>query len=215
MHRGPITSVLSTQHDQIVYTGGYDRCIYQWNRETGEGTFIGSHEHIINSISLSENGKYLASASSDYTIQLYDTGTNTRIRTLFGHADDVEAVAFAKQDTLLVSVSRDRRCLVWDIETGAILREFHGHSKDVLAVWIHGDKAYTTGDDGYVLVWLYETGEIVGEIGPFDYELDTISGAIKKKFSHLAEMMAPLLFTMRRLYRRRKSSKPIYRASSA
>ncbi|MDI0274940.1 MULTISPECIES: WD40 repeat domain-containing protein [Bacillus] len=181
MHRGPITSVLSTQHDQIVYTGGYDRCIYQWNRATGEGTFIGSHEHIINSLSLSENGKYLASASSDYTIQLYDTGTHTRIRTLFGHADDVEAVAFAKQDTLLVSVSRDRRCLVWDIETGAILREFHGHSKDVLAVWIHGDKAYTTGDDGYVLVWLYETGEIVGEIGPFDYELDTISGSNQKE----------------------------------
>lgn len=33
MHRGPITSVLSTQQDQIVYTGGYDRCIYKWNRQ--------------------------------------------------------------------------------------------------------------------------------------------------------------------------------------
>ncbi|MGG2182691.1 hypothetical protein ABFY55_00455 [Bacillus altitudinis] len=211
MHRGPITSVLSTQHDQIVYTGGYDRCIYKWDRATGEGTFIGSHEHIINSLSLSENGTYLASASSDYTIQLYDTSTHTRIRTLYGHADDVEAVAFAKQDTLLVSVSRDRRCLVWDIETGAILREFHGHSKDVLAVWIHEDKAYTTGDDGYVLVWLYETGEIVGEIGPFDYELDTISGSNQKEVFALGRDDARSSFMMPLHYRRKKSLKLIYK----
>ncbi|MGE6631695.1 WD40 repeat domain-containing protein [Bacillus sp. NPDC077027] len=181
MHNGPITSVLSCQHDKVVYTGGYDRCIYKWDRATGDYTFVGSHKHIINSLSLSENERLLASASSDYTINLYDTETNKLIRTLYGHADDVEAVAFAKQDTLLISVSRDRRCLVWDIKTGAILSEFNGHSKDVLSIWIHGDKAFTTGDDGYVLVWIIETGEVVGEIGPFDYELDTISGNNKKE----------------------------------
>ncbi|MFB8733611.1 hypothetical protein ACEQPO_05640 [Bacillus sp. SL00103] len=71
----------------------------------------------MNSLSLSENGKYLVSASSDTPFNCMIQAHIPTFRTLFGHADDVEAVgAFSKQDTLLVSVSRDRRCLVWDIQ---------------------------------------------------------------------------------------------------
>jgi toxoflavin biosynthesis protein ToxC len=178
MHKGPITAVLSSADNKTVYTAGYDKAIYVWNRIDGTGELLGVHNHLINSLALSENGRYLASASSDYTIRLYDLETRTLSRVLYGHADDVESLAFAEHDTLLVSTSRDRRALVWDLNSGAIRVEYHGHSKDVLSLWVKGDRAFTTGDDGRALIWSIKTGETLGEIGPFDCELDAVSGSL-------------------------------------
>jgi toxoflavin biosynthesis protein ToxC len=181
MHKGPITSVLPSADGKKVYTAGYDRCIYQWDPQTGESSLLGTHKHLVNALALSEKGDLLASSSSDYTIHIYDLKENILSRVLLGHSDDVEAISFACHDEFLVSTSRDKRCLVWDVKTGAIIREFHGHSKDVLALWIMDDLAFTTGDDGRALVWEIRTGKLVGEIGPFDCELDTVGGNINKK----------------------------------
>ncbi|MEC2393470.1 WD40 repeat domain-containing protein [Bacillus toyonensis] len=176
MHRGPITSVLVSLDNKYVYTAGYDKCIYKWNRETGTNILLGKHRHLVNSICLASNDTLLASASSDYTINIYDTNTNQLVRTLYGHSDDVESVSFAINNSLLVSTSRDKRCLVWDVQTGAIINEFNGHSKDVLSLWVYEDKAFTTGDDGRALVWYLNDSRLYGEIGPFSCELDTVSG---------------------------------------
>ncbi|MGZ4113068.1 MAG: WD40 repeat domain-containing protein, partial [Tumebacillaceae bacterium] len=176
MHKGPITSVLASKDGTEVYTAGYDKAIFIWNRATGHSELLGIHDHLINSLALSENGHFLASASSDYTIRIYDLRTRTLSRTLRGHADDVESLAFAENDTLLVSTSRDRRAMVWNLATGAIETEFLGHSKDVLSLWVRQNLAFTTGDDGRALIWNITTGEEIGEIGPFECELDAVSG---------------------------------------
>lgn len=179
MHKGPITSVLASHDGKEVYTAGYDKAIFVWNRRTGQCDLLGTHEHLINSLALSENGKYLASASSDYTINIYDLESRKLVRTLLGHADDVESLTFAEQDTKLVSTSRDRRAMVWNVATGAIETEFRGHSKDVLSLWVRQNRAFTTGDDGRALIWDIATGAEFGEIGPFDCELDAVSGNVK------------------------------------
>ncbi|MFD2172221.1 WD40 repeat domain-containing protein [Tumebacillus lipolyticus] len=176
MHTGPITAVLASKDGKEVYTAGYGKEIYVWNRQTGQCELLGKHEHLINSLALSESGELLASASSDYTINVYDLKSRALIRTLFGHADDVEALAFAEHDTLLVSTSRDRRAMVFNLTTGAIQTVFQGHSKDVLSLWVNQGRAFTTGDDGRALIWDLATGAELGEIGPFDCELDAVSG---------------------------------------
>lgn len=176
MHTGPITAVLASKDGQDVYTAGYDKEIWVWNRQTGTGEKLGTHDHLINALALSDDGQFLAASSSDYTVRVYDLKTRSLHRTLLGHADDAEAVAFAEGDTLLISTSRDRRALVWDLSTGAIRTEFRGHSKDVLSLWVNDGRAFTTGDDGRALIWDIRTGEEIGEIGPFDCELDAVSG---------------------------------------
>lgn len=176
MHTGPITAVLASKDGQDVYTAGYDKEIWVWNRQTGTGEKLGTHHHLINALALSDDGQFLAASSSDYTVRVYDLKNRSLHRTLLGHADDVEAVSFAEGDTLLISTSRDRRALVWDLSTGAIVTEFRGHSKDVLSLWVNKGRAFTTGDDGRALIWDIRTGEEIGEIGPFDCELDAVSG---------------------------------------
>ncbi|PFY98327.1 WD40 repeat domain-containing protein [Bacillus wiedmannii] len=177
MHRGPITAVLPSKNDKLVYTAGYDCCIYTWNRETRKSVLLGTHNHLVNSLAISNDGNTLASSSADYSINLYNLETNEKITTLYGHADDVESLAFSDDNKKLVSTSRDYRCLVWDVKTGTIINEFKGHTKDVLSVWLYNEKAFTTGDDGRALIWNMNTSEIIGEIGPFDCELDTVSGS--------------------------------------
>lgn len=180
MHKGPITSVISDTSNKKIYTGGYDSCVYKWDIETGESKLLGRHKHLVNALAISKNGKLLASASSDYSITIYDLSTENKIRTLIGHSDDVEAISFASNE-ILISTSRDHRCLVWNVGTGAIINEFLGHTKDVLSVWTFNDNVFTTGDDGRIIIWNFKTMQLVGEIGPFSYELDTVSGTDRKK----------------------------------
>ncbi|WP_026961914.1 WD40 repeat domain-containing protein [Alicyclobacillus herbarius] len=176
MHKGPITAVVVSHDDKYVYTAGYDKCIYEWDRKTLKSRLLGTHDHLVNGLCLSHNGRYLASCSSDYTINVYDLLENRLVRTFRGHADDVEAVTFGLDDTVLISASRDTRCLVWDFKTGAILVDFRCHKRDVLSVWAFRDRVFSAGDDGHIFSWNILTGEVNKEKGPFEFELDTISG---------------------------------------
>ncbi|MCM3707372.1 WD40 repeat domain-containing protein [Cytobacillus firmus] len=177
MHKGPITAVVSNNTGDRVFTGGYDSFIYEWDLDRNNSNFIGKHEHLINNITLSNDNRILASSSSDYTIKLFDTVTNELIKELIGHSDDVEAISFSEDDRYLISTSRDQRCLVWNIESGSIVNQFQHHEKDVLSVWIYKDLAFTAGDDGKVLVWDFLTNELKKELGPFNYEVDTVDGS--------------------------------------
>ncbi|TKD69241.1 PQQ-binding-like beta-propeller repeat protein [Pseudalkalibacillus hwajinpoensis] len=177
MHTGPITAVCCSKDNNRIFTGGYDKKVISWDQQTGDAKLLGSHEHLVNGLTMSNDGNLLASASSDYTINLYDIKTNKKVNTLKAHSDDVEDLAFNDNDTLLVSVSRDNRCLVWDVQTGAVKNEFCLHDKDVLSVWIKEDVAFTTGDDGKVFIWDITTSTLIKELGPFDYEIDTVAGS--------------------------------------
>lgn len=176
MHRGPITSVVVSKEGRYVYTGGYDKNIYRWDRQQGTSERLGAHQHLVNALALSEGGRWLASSSSDYTLHLYDLEKGERQQVLYGHNDDAEGLTFVDGDSKLISVSRDHRALVWDLQTGRILTEFRGHSKDVLSVWAYRDRVFTTGDDGRCLVWKWADGTLCAEIGPFEYELDAVGG---------------------------------------
>ncbi|MGZ4122743.1 MAG: WD40 repeat domain-containing protein [Tumebacillaceae bacterium] len=175
MHLGPITSVVVNPTGEYIFTGGYDKRVMRWRQDVRSCTLLDTHDHLVNALAMSKNGVRLASASSDYTISIYDLESNRKIRTLKGHADDVESVQFARDDTVLVSSSQDTRVLVWDIETGSILTVFREHSKVVNAIWCVGDRIFSAADDGRVLVWEMMTGQIIDEMS-FAQDLDTVDG---------------------------------------
>ncbi|QAS54733.1 WD40 repeat domain-containing protein [Halobacillus litoralis] len=177
MHNGPITAVIPNISGEKVFTGGYDSNIYQWDLSRNNPILVGTHNHLINSITLSNNNKFLASSSSDYTIKLFDTTNNHLTKTFIGHSDDVEDITFSEDDAYLISTSRDHRCLVWDIASGAIINQFQHHEKDVLSVWVYKERAFTAGDDGKVFVWNFITNKLIKELGPFNYEVDTVGGS--------------------------------------
>ncbi|MFX4303730.1 WD40 repeat domain-containing protein [Alicyclobacillus tolerans] len=186
MHTGPITAVIVSKDGRYIFTGGYDRKIIAWDFNGNNHEIIGSHDHLVNCLALSNDGKLLACGSADYTISIYETQTRKLVNKLIGHADDVEAISFAKNGTLLISASNihDNRILVWDVKTGRIIRQFSEHSKCVNSIWVCDNLVFSVADDGNVFKWDIDTGSIIDRLSTAEMDLDCISGdEARRKFA--------------------------------
>jgi WD40 repeat protein len=92
-----------------------------WNLESKkeEHTLKGHDDGVI-SVSWSQNSSWLASASDDRNIKLWDVNNGTLIATLgegIGHSAGVLDVQWSPNQTQLVSGSRDFKIRVWDLES--------------------------------------------------------------------------------------------------
>ena len=80
------------------------------------------HEDKITSLSVSNDGKYLASSSSDWTVILWDIIKERQIRRFYGHKAGVTSVDISPDGLYLVSSSDDETIRVWNTMTGREIR---------------------------------------------------------------------------------------------
>ena len=79
------------------------------------------HEGYVNSVSISADGKRLASGSNDKTARLWDTETGKEIQRFVGHEELVSSVSLSADGKRLASGSGDKTVRLWDTETGRLL----------------------------------------------------------------------------------------------
>lgn len=95
------------------------------------------HEGRVWSVAVHPNGKWIASASDDDTIRLWQIETGQCLR-LKGHTDWIRSVAFGRHPktgkVLLASGSDDRTIKLWDVSTGECLKTLKYHTDWVRAV---------------------------------------------------------------------------------
>jgi WD40 repeat protein len=75
----------------------------------------------VEALAVAPDGSWLASASNDRTVRVWDPATGTPRHTLTGHTDTVSALAVAPDGSWLASASNDRTVRVWTPGSGECL----------------------------------------------------------------------------------------------
>jgi COMPASS component SWD3 len=116
----------------------------------------------IAAVAISPNGKILASASWDGTVNLVNLWTGKVFCTLTGHTEAVWTVEFV-DDQILASGSRDSTIKIWHINSASLLRTLTGHSEGVRSIAIGSDrKSLISGSwDGSVKFWNLRDGKLL------------------------------------------------------
>ncbi|TMD69802.1 MAG: hypothetical protein E6I91_01215, partial [Chloroflexi bacterium] len=85
-----------------------------WDTSSGKSlfTYLG-HTDAVESVVWSPNGKLIASAGDDKTVQVWDASTGKSLLTYKGHNGVVQSVAWSPNGKLIASAGNDRTVQVW------------------------------------------------------------------------------------------------------
>jgi WD40 repeat protein len=141
-----------------VATGAGDGLIRLWS--VADGTCVagfGEHAHAVWGLDFHAREPWLASASMDTTVKVWDTQTQRCRSTLRGHTQAVNAVVFQPQaSALLASGGADRAVLLWDARMGQAAGPLlQGHASPVNALAFSPDGTRLVSGDmaGGVALW--------------------------------------------------------------
>ena len=147
----------------VVETGGRLKKI-QLN--TGdENLFLNNHDHDIISISCCPNNKFIASASVDKTVKIWDNKSGRELKTLSDHTDQVHCVSFSHDGKMIVSAGSDQTIKIWNTDNWKLVRSLNHHNEMVLsATFSPSGKRLATSDlSGMIYLIDVESGEILSK----------------------------------------------------
>jgi hypothetical protein len=138
---------------------------------------LSGHQHNVNSVAWSPDGKRLATGSQDNTAKVWDAETGKELLTLSGHVNGVSSVAWNPDGKRLATGSDDSTAKVWDAGSGRELLTLSGHSSYVRSVaWSPDGKRLATGiDDSTAKVWDGETGKELLTLGGHSGSVDSVA----------------------------------------
>lgn len=117
-----------------------------WSLRTGQpsrqllsGSGVHAHSKEVKALAISEDNRYLVSASADGTLKVWDMTSERQINALVGHADEVWCVAISPDNEIVVSGSRDGSIRLWRLKSGSEICTFKT-GVDVFYVTMSHDK---------------------------------------------------------------------------
>lgn len=121
-----------------------------------QGLIFTGHLASVNALAWSPDGKFIASASDDTFVQVFEAATGMRRLIYRGHTEEVAAVAWSPTGQLIASAGQDRTVQIWKAASGgAPLYNYKGHADRVNSVaWSAHEQVLVSGsDDKSVQVW--------------------------------------------------------------
>jgi WD40 repeat protein len=117
-------------------------------------------------LTLSPDGKILATTGSNKLIKLWNLETKEEIFELSGHKLAVNALAFSPDGKILATTGSDKLIKLWNLETKEEICELGSHKLAVNAVAFSPDGKIlaTAGSDKLIKLWDLETKEEICEL---------------------------------------------------
>jgi ribosome assembly protein 4 len=125
-----------TGGDELLVSGSDDFTLFVWSPTKSKKGVVRctGHQQPVNYVLYSPNGLYIASASFDNSVRLWDGITGKFITTFRGHVESVYQVCWSADSRLLCSGSKDSTMKVWEVKTKKLKRDLPGHADEVFAV---------------------------------------------------------------------------------
>ncbi|XP_076012911.1 U3 small nucleolar RNA-interacting protein 2 isoform X2 [Genypterus blacodes] len=184
-HKLPITCLVVSPDDKCIFSASKDCSIIKWDVESGkklhtmaggrkgtEDRHVGHTTHIL-CMSISSDGKYLASGDMNKLILIWEAETCKHLYKFTGHKGPVSGLSFRKGSHDLYSCSHDRSVKVWNVDENAYVETLFGHQDAITGLdCLSRERCVTAGGrDRTVRVWkIAEESQLVfhGHEGSID-----------------------------------------------
>jgi WD40 repeat protein len=165
-----LNSVAFSRDGKYALAGNYGEALKLWDLASGKdvrtfkghGGFdaYGALNGTVNSITISPDGKYALSGSSDKTLKLWDLASGKEIRTFAGHSKSVDSVAIVPDGMYVLFGSHNYNKLnIWDITSGKEIRTFTTGGVRSVAISPDGKYALSVGNDNTLKLWHLASGK--------------------------------------------------------
>lgn len=162
-HHGEASCVGIDPLSRYMFSCGDDGKSFAIDAKSGKLVFtLPVHVDTVNDIAFSKNGNWVATASYDRKISLFNLVTMMPRAKLKGHAAPVMNIKFFHKVKLL-SIDKNSTAMIWDIKSGKIIERLQGIHDDVVKMTISGDEKFLFLGTvlGYVLVYDLHTYELL------------------------------------------------------
>jgi WD40 repeat protein len=160
-HPKGATSLAFGPTDTMLFSGGYDGTVRQWDLTTSATirVFTGPAGTVW-TLDVSPDGKLLAASGEDTVIHIWHLDASRASARLRGHTRNVWDVRFSPDGSELASGGFDDTARLWDVRSGKLLHLLAGHSEAVVGVAFNldGKILATGGDDSTIRLWRVADG---------------------------------------------------------
>lgn len=144
-------------NEDTLVSGSDDFTMFLWKPESSRSAVarMTGHQQLVNDVKFSPDMRYIASASFDKSIRLWNGQTGKFIAALRGHVQRVYQLAWSADSRLLASASADSTCKIWSLANRKLICDLTGHSDEVYVVdWsTNGETVVSGGKDKILKIW--------------------------------------------------------------
>ena len=162
-HQGEVSCVGIDPSSRYMFSCGDDGKTYAIDVVSGKLVFtLPIHVDTVNDIAFSKNSNWVATASYDRKISLYNLITMTPKDKLIAHAAPVMKLKFFHKNKLL-SIDKNSNAIVWNTFTSKVIERLQGIHDDVTQIVVSEDEkfAFLGTQLGYVIVYDLHTYELL------------------------------------------------------